>query len=124
MLRFKCANNRLTINYVKSSKDLELVHLHGKKFVNNNKLLIMDLNCIHSAAIEYFADRKTVTNVFDLDMQMFKVQRELMHNGIYGAYNSNSFKSTGSILFGTTDGRIETMQIEERHLYIEGKRLW
>ena len=124
MLRFKCANNQLSIDYVKSSKDLELVHLHGKKFVNNNKFLIMDLNCIHSAAIEYFADRKTVTNVFDLDMQMLKVQRELMHNSVYGAYNSNSFKSTGSTLFGVTDGRIETMQIEERHLYIEGRRLW
>lgn len=124
MLKLKCANNRLSIGYIRSSKDLELVHLHGKKFINNSRLWVMDLNCNHSAATEYFSDRMTVTSVFDLDIQMLKVQRELMNNGISGAYSSRNFKSIGSALFGTTDGRIETMHIEEHQLYIEGKKLW
>lgn len=90
MLKLKCANNRLSIGYIRSSKDLELVRLHGKKFINNSRLLVMDLNCNRSAAIDYFSDRMIVTSVFDLDTQMLKVQRELMNNGISGAYSSRN----------------------------------
>jgi hypothetical protein len=124
MLKFECANNRLTYNYIKNAKSYPLIHEHGKKFINNNRVFTMKLTHSNQESLDYFSELKTVTNIFDLDTQMLKIQHSLMTNGVYGAYSSRKFATVkGSLLFGMSDGIIDTMYIQEHKLYIEGKEL-